>query len=89
MAQYDEAMRVAGDAAVHQSARLYHVCYSTDTGFGVLDVWESEEAFAAFGEILMPASRAAGFAPLPHVYPVHRIITQAGERQVAEAVATR
>lgn len=25
--QYDEAMRVAGDAVVHQSARLYHVCY--------------------------------------------------------------
>lgn len=84
VAQYDEAMRVAGDSALHQPERRYHVCYRTDSGFGVLDVWESEEAFAAFGEILGPASEKAGMAPVPHVYRVHQIITQAGERQLPE-----
>lgn len=89
LAQYDEAMRVAGDATLHQPDRLYHVCFRTETGFGVLDVWESEEAFAAFGEVLVPASKQAGMAPVPHVYPAHQIITQAGERQLQTSAEAR
>ncbi|MFC4947508.1 hypothetical protein [Pseudonocardia sp. GCM10023141] len=89
LAQYDAAMDAAGDAALHQPARLYHVCYRTDTGFGVLDVWDSEEAFAAFGEILGPASAKAGIAPTPHVYPAHQIITQTGERQLPATAEAR
>ena len=89
VAQYDDAMRVAGDAALHQPERLYHACYHTETGFGVFDIWESEEAFAAFGEVLVPASEKAGIAPTPHVYPAHQIITQAGERQLPAPAEAR
>jgi hypothetical protein len=87
-AQYDEAMRIAGDAALHPDGRLYHVSYPTDTGFGVFDVWASEEAFAAFGEVLGPAAQQAGIPPLPHVYPAHQIITDAGERLLPTPLTT-
>ncbi len=55
-----------------QPARSVHVCYELpNRGFGVLDVWDSEEAFGKFGEILMPAIDKAGLSAAPNVYPVH------------------
>lgn len=49
----------------------------------VSDLNRAEEAFAAFGEVLGPASQQAGIAPVPHVYAVHQLIDQGGRVQRA------
>jgi hypothetical protein len=80
LAQYDEAFRLGGDALFSQPDRRFHVCYETATGFSVLDVWESEEAFTAFGEVLGPYLAKTGLAPIPQVHQVHQTITASGDR---------
>jgi hypothetical protein len=70
----------AGEAIVNQPARIYHVCYRTETGFTVIDIWADEHSFAAFGEILGPAVQQAGLDAKPAVYPVEQYMTQDGTR---------
>jgi hypothetical protein len=70
----------AGEAIINQPNRLYHVCYRTDTGFTVIDVWADEQSFAAFGETLGPALHHAGLDPKPAVYPVEQVMTHDGTR---------
>jgi hypothetical protein len=70
----------AGEAIVNQPDRLYHVCYRTDTGFTVVDIWADEQSFAAFGETLGPAIQLAGLDARPAVYPVEQIMSQDGTR---------
>jgi hypothetical protein len=71
----------AGPAIVHQPARLSHICYRTDNGFTVVDVWAAEAEFAAFGEVIGPAMAAAGLpANPPVVHPVEGTISQDGTR---------
>ncbi|HEY6297877.1 MAG TPA: hypothetical protein VIX15_19645 [Streptosporangiaceae bacterium] len=70
----------AGDAVIDQPDRLYHVCYRTDTGFTVIDIWRDESSFAAFGQILGPAVQQAGLSARPAVYPVEQLMTQDGAR---------
>ena len=36
----------------HQPHRRMHVCFETDDGYMVVDVWDSLEDFEAFGELL-------------------------------------
>ncbi|GGR20845.1 hypothetical protein ACH4U6_29565 [Streptomyces netropsis] len=53
---------------------LAHVAVTTDAGLQVFDLWESEEAMAAFTERLMPHAERAGFPSTgepPQVLPVH------------------
>ena len=66
----------AGQAIVNQPDRLYHVCYRTDTGFTVIDIWASEQSFAAFGETLGPAIHHAGLDARPAVYPVEQVMAK-------------
>ncbi|MCH7516220.1 MAG: hypothetical protein IIB08_03685 [Bacteroidetes bacterium] len=41
------------------------------------DVWESEEKFGAFGEVLMPIMSSAGVTPVPpKITPVHNVIKE-------------
>lgn len=70
----------AGEAIVNQPDRLYHVCYRTERGFTVVDVWKDENSFAAFGQILGPAVQRAGLDARPVVYPVEQVMTQDGTR---------
>ena len=70
----------AGEAIVNQPDRLYHVCFRTDVGFTVIDIWDDEQTFAAFGETLGPAIHRAGLDARPAVYPVEQIMTQDGTR---------
>ena len=77
----DLAIRLRGrEAIVNQPSRLYHVCYRTQDGFAVVDVWADEQSFAAFGQTLGPAVRNAGLDAGPAVYPVEQIMTQDGTR---------
>ena len=53
--KYEKVFEAGGPAVFQQPSRLHHVCYRTDSGFTVADVWTDEQALAAFGEIIMPA----------------------------------
>jgi hypothetical protein len=57
-----------------QPHRRSHVCFETDDGYMVVDVWDSLEDFEAFGEVL--AGVAADF-PYPadlHLRTVHNLL---------------
>ena len=44
----------AGVGLKDQTGRLHHSCLGDDGHLMVFDVWESQEAFEAFGQKLMP-----------------------------------
>jgi hypothetical protein len=53
-----------------------HVAAATPDGWLVVDVWESEEAFRRFGEVIIPILKELGVADArPKVYPVHTVVT--------------
>ena len=55
--------------------RLYHVALESDGGIQVFDVWESQEAFDAFGATLIPILTGAGVdVGQPMVASVHNVI---------------
>lgn len=53
---------------------LVHVAGQGEGGFRVIDVWESEEAAAAFGQILIPILQEFGIIDLPEIYPAHTFV---------------
>ena len=75
-AQYEEACRLAD---VSQSSvpdgLIFHSANQTETGWLVVDVWESEEKFKVFAERLAPAMQQAGINQLPRIYKTHSIIS--------------
>jgi len=54
--------------------RLYHVSYGSPDSLQVIDVWEDEKSFKAFGEKLMPVLQERGIQAPPEIFPVHKII---------------
>lgn len=54
---------------------LVHAAGESGSGFRVVDVWESEEAFARFGEALLPVLQEIGVEGAPDVYPAHTLVT--------------
>jgi hypothetical protein len=54
---------------------LAHIAGPAQTGFRVVDVWESEEAFRAFGEQLMPILQELGVEGEPQIYPAHTFVS--------------
>ena len=54
---------------------LVHVAGETETGFRVVDVWESEEAFRRFGEKLEPVMKAIGIEAQPEIYQTHTLVS--------------
>jgi hypothetical protein len=75
-AKYDEVIKQLEDAGAGAPAgRTYHCAFEGENGLQVFDVWDSEEAFGAFGETLMPILSNAGIDPgEPMISPVHNII---------------
>ena len=53
---------------------LFHVTGPTDNGWRVIDVWESEEAFAAFGEVIGPILQEVGFPGEPKLFEVYNFV---------------
>jgi hypothetical protein len=54
---------------------LFHVAGPTDNGWRVVDVWESEKAFADFGEKLRPVMQEVKFPETtPQFFPVHNLV---------------
>jgi hypothetical protein len=80
--QYDEVTRKLNNGqAMHALADwpagcLSHAAWAEESGaLGVFDVWESAEAFHAFGEKLLPVIAEVGLpAAEPHVVPLHNFV---------------
>jgi hypothetical protein len=71
--QYDEIIKQLQNAgAATPPGRLYHLCFGTGNSLRVLDVWESQETFNAFGPTLMPILQRVGVDPgQPEIAEVH------------------
>jgi hypothetical protein len=54
---------------------LAHAAGQGESGFRVVDVWESEDAFSRFGEALMPILQEIGVEGQPDVYPAHAFVS--------------
>jgi hypothetical protein len=74
--QYEQAIRkleAAGAGA--PEGRTFHVALETDGKINVFDIWDSQAAFDAFGETLMPILAELGAEPgTPMPAPVHNLI---------------
>ncbi len=61
---YDETLsRLEAAGAGSPPGRIYHVALESGGLIQVFDVWESQEAFEAFGATLVPIMQAAGVDP--------------------------
>ena len=74
-AQYDETIkRLEAAGAGKPPGRVHHSCFGPPDHLMVYDVWDSEESFGAFGEILRPILAEAGIdIGEPSVMPIHRL----------------
>ncbi|HUZ29650.1 MAG TPA: hypothetical protein VMU90_10440 [Solirubrobacteraceae bacterium] len=74
--KYDEALRrleAAGAGA--PAGRSYHVGLETNGEIQVFDIWESQAAFEAFGQTLLPIMSELGVDPgEPMASSVHNVI---------------
>jgi hypothetical protein len=75
-ARYDEVIvRLEKAGAGSPPGRLYHVAMESEGSIEVFDIWESQEAFEAFGATLLPIMSELGADPgEPMVAPVHSVI---------------
>lgn len=81
--RYEETVRLlAPDKSQLQSPAdwpvdglLAHIAGEGPSGFRVVDVWESEEAFQRFGEQLLPVLAQAGIEGEPEIYPAHTFVS--------------
>ena len=74
--QYDETISELDAAGEGRPAgRIYHTCFGPDDNLMVFDVWESEQAFEAFGKVLMPVLAKLGLdASAPDIMPIRNMI---------------
>ena len=73
--KYDQVRRRLEEAGQWPASGLQcHVAYGEPDVEGVFEVWESPEAFEAFGGTLMPLLEEVGInAGEPQVLPVYRM----------------
>jgi hypothetical protein len=79
---YEESVRkLTGKSRVESPADwpveglLAHIAGQGEHSFRVVDVRESEEAFARFGEHLLPILQEIGVEGEPEVYPAHTYVS--------------
>ena len=81
--RYDESVRrlTGGKSRLESPADwpveglLAHIAGQGESGFRVVDVWESEDAFRRFGETLMPILQEIGVEGQPEIYPTHTFVS--------------
>ena len=81
--QYDEVVgRLTDDRGLHSlgdrpvDGILFHAAGPTDNGFRVIGVWESEEAFQRFGEVIVPLLQEAGMPGGPQLFELHNFVNE-------------
>jgi hypothetical protein len=75
--KYDSTQKEIEDSGTWPPDGLdLHVAFETGGAFRVSEVWDSKEAFEAFGERLMPILAANGveLAGPPEIIDVHNIV---------------
>ena len=83
---YFEAQNLTADAYAAINARLgdldnppgrtFHASFHVDDQLHVFDVWESSDAFEAFGAVLLPLLAEYGVDPgQPRIGEIERILT--------------
>ncbi len=74
--KYDEAIGKLEEAGAGSPAgRTYHVALESDGAIQVFDIWESQDAFEAFGRTLVPILSELGVDPgQPMAAEVHNVI---------------
>ena len=66
--QYDQCWEELVTAGLTNPAgRTHHVAGKQGDNWVVIEIWESEEAFSKFGEILLPIMERAGVTFVPPV----------------------
>ena len=74
--QYDSVLSELESKGVGSpDGRVYHVAAPSPDGWFVVDVWESQEQFDRFGDVLVPTLQEAGVTATPAIRQVHNIIT--------------
>jgi hypothetical protein len=74
-AQYGEILRkleAAGQA--EPKGRQHHFAFGDDQSLMVVDVWESQEDFVAFGDVLGPILEELGIEAEPGMLELHNSI---------------
>jgi hypothetical protein len=73
---YDATLKQLEAAGAGAPAgRTFHAAIEVNGLIQVFDVWESEEAFNAFGATLIPIMTGGGVDPgQPMVAPIHNVI---------------
>jgi hypothetical protein len=73
--QYDEAIKeLEAAGAANPAGRIHHSCFGADGDLMVYEVWESWQAFEAYGPVLMPILLKTGIDPgTPDVMPIHNL----------------
>jgi hypothetical protein len=66
-------MESAGDWPV--AGLLAHIAGQTKQGFRVVDIWQSEDAFRRFGDMLMPIMKEIGIDTVPEIYEAHAFVS--------------
>jgi hypothetical protein len=82
LAQFEEIHRRLDAAGERDSPRrLHHSCFGTDGELMVYDIWDSPEAFEAFGAVLMPILAELGVdVGEPAVMPVQKLMQVAADQ---------
>ena len=76
-AKYDKAIEALEAAGVWPpEGQLSHACYGEDGDLQVVDIYDSHEAFDAFGKTLMPILDTVGIiAGRPEISEVHSCLS--------------
>ena len=54
---------------------LFHTAGQSESGFRVVDVWESEDAVQKLSATLMPILDEVGITDMPEIYPTHTFVS--------------
>lgn len=71
-AQIVQKLEAAGSGA--PKGRQHHFCFGGETSLMVVDVWDSQEDFAAFAEVLGPILEEVDVAIEPGMLELHNSI---------------
>lgn len=73
--QFNEVHRLLKEAGQSDpEGRVHHSCMGESGDLSVYEIWESPEAFQAFGAVLLPTIAKVGFeAGEPAVMPIQRL----------------
>jgi hypothetical protein len=74
--QYNEIIKQLEGAGMGKPAgRLYHACSGSGDRLTLFDVWESQDAFEAFSQYLMPILDSVEVDPgIPAIATINNII---------------